>query len=122
MPSGGPVGSRLARTAFAGAVVVSLLVLFAPAGNVPGAVPGVDKLVHAGLFLSLAMTGRWAGLRSAVLGPALVVYAGGSELLQGLEAIGRTASTADWVADVVGVVGGLLLWVPMTRADRRVGA
>ena len=113
-----PVGrrDRLGRAAFAGAVVVSLVVLLAPAGDVPGAPPGVDKIVHTTLFLALAMTGRWAGLRPDVLGPALVVYAGASEVLQGLEAIGRAASVADWIADVVGVLAGLLLWARFGRA------
>jgi hypothetical protein len=104
--------------AFGTAVVVSLVVLFAPAGDVPGAPPGVDKLVHGGLFLALAMTGRWAGLRSAALAPALVAYAGGSEVLQGLDVIGRTASVADWIADVVGALAGLLLWARLGRAEQ----
>jgi membrane associated rhomboid family serine protease len=118
MPVGRLVGPRLARVAFGGAAVVSLVVLFAPAGDVPGAPPGVDKVVHGVLFLALAVTGRWAGLRPAVLGPVLVVYAGVSEVLQGLDAIGRTASVADWIADVVGVLGGLLLWARLARTDR----
>ena len=100
----------MGRPVFAGVVAVSLVVLFAPASDVPGAPPGVDKVVHATLFLALAATGRWAGLRAATLGPALVVYAAGSEVLQGLSAIGRTSSVADWLADVVGVVTGLALW------------
>jgi membrane associated rhomboid family serine protease len=114
-----PVGRRApwGRVAFATAVAVSLVVLFAPAGDVPGAPPGVDKLVHGALFLVLAMTGRWAGLRSAALGSALVVYAAGSEVLQGLEVIGRTASVADWIADVVGVLAGLLLHARLSRAE-----
>jgi hypothetical protein len=114
-----PVGRRAAwgRAAFASAVVVSLVVLFAPASDVPGAPPGVDKLVHGGLFLALAVTGRWAGMRTAALGPALVVYAGASEVLQGLAAIGRTTSVADWIADVVGALAGLLLWARLSRAE-----
>lgn len=115
MPDGRRV--RWGMPAFATVVVVSLVVLFAPAGNVPGALPGVDKLVHGGLFLMLALTGRWAGLRSVVLGPALVVYAGGSEVLQGLAVIGRTASVADWAADAAGVLAGLLLWARLSRAE-----
>jgi VanZ family protein len=110
MPAGSLTRVRLGRAAFAGVVVLSLVVLFAPARDVPGAPPGVDKLVHAGLFLALAATGRWAGLRPGVLLPALVAYAAGSEVLQGLPAVGRTTSVADWLADVVGVVAGLAPW------------
>ena len=118
MPAGRAAQVPLGRAVFAGLVVVSLVVLFAPAGDVPGAPPGVDKIVHALLFLALAASGRWAGLRPAILGPALVVYAGGSELLQGLEVIGRTASVADWVADLAGVLAGLSLWLLIARRRR----
>ena len=110
MPSGRPSPVPPGQPAFAGAVVVSLVVLFVPAGEVPGALPGVDTIVHIALFASLAATGRWAGLRAAVLGAALVAYGGISELLQGLAVIGRTTSVADWGADVVGVLLGLAVW------------
>ena len=62
------IHGALARGAFAVAVLVSLAVLFAPAGEVPDAPPGVDKVVHLVLFLALAVTGRWAGIRARVLG------------------------------------------------------
>ena len=119
MTIGRRVDSRAGRSAFAGVAVVSLVVLFAPAGDVPAAPPGVDKVVHAVLFLALAATGRWAGLRPGVLGPALVVYAAGSEVLQGLTAIGRTASVADWLADVAGLLAGLTLWELISARHRR---
>ena len=107
------------RPVFVAVVLVSLVVLFAPAGNVPSAAPGVDKVVHAVLFLALAATGRWAGLRAAVLLPALVAYAAGSEVLQGLSGIGRTSSVLDWAADVVGVLAGLGLWARRSGPARR---
>ena len=119
MPRGRPAQRRSGRAAFTAAVVASLVVLFAPAGDVPSAPPGVDKVVHGLLFLALAMTGRWAGLRSAALLPALVVYAGGSEVVQGLDVIGRTASVADWAADVAGVLVGLALWQLLVARKRR---
>ena len=119
MPAGSLAEVRLGRAVFAGVVVLSLVVLFAPARDVPGAPPGVDKLVHALLFLALAATGRWAGLRPAALGAALVVYAAGSEVLQGLAAIGRTTAVADWVADVVGVAAGLGVWARFAGRRRR---
>jgi VanZ family protein len=119
MPGPAHPRGRLGRAAFAGVLVVSLVVLFTPAGGVPSAPPGVDKLVHAVLFLALAATGRWAGLRPVVLLAALVAYAAGSEVLQGLSAIGRTASVLDWAADVVGVLVGLALWAGLARPARR---
>ena len=104
------VHGALSRGAFAVAVLVSLAVLFAPADDVPMAPPGVDKLVHLLLFAALAASGRWAGVRAGVLAGSLVVYAAVSEVVQGLSALQRSASVADWVADVVGVLAGLLAW------------
>ena len=104
----------LARGAFAVAVLVSLAVLFAPASDVPSAPPGVDKVVHLLLFAVLAATGRWAGVGWRVLGVLLVAYAGVSELLQSLDVLNRSTSVADWLADVVGMVLGLLGWQLLT--------
>jgi VanZ family protein len=119
MPVGRPAGVTPGRAAFAVVVVISLVVLFAPASDVPSAPPGVDKVVHAVLFLALAVTGRWAGLRAAVLLPALVAYAAGSEVVQGLSGLGRTASVFDWAADVAGLLGGLALWPRLAGPARR---
>jgi VanZ family protein len=100
----------LARGAFVLAVLVSLVVLFAPPSDVPSSAPGVDKLVHFSLFAVLAVSGRWAGARGAVLGGLLVLYAAGSELLQGTDLVNRDASVADLAADAAGVLTGLLVW------------
>jgi hypothetical protein len=119
MPSAFEAHSPLSRGAFAVVVLVSLAVLFAPADDVPFALPGVDKLVHAGLFAALALTGRWAGIGRPVLAALLVGYAAVSEVLQGMTPLNRTASVADWVADVAGLVLGLLLWEVVSRRRRR---
>jgi hypothetical protein len=103
----------LARAVFAVVVLVSLAVLFAPPSDVPYAPVGVDKLVHASLFAALAVTGRWAGVSRVVLVPVLVLYGAASEVIQGL--IGRDAAVGDWVADVVGVLLGLLAWHWLAR-------
>ncbi|TFV82710.1 VanZ family protein [Blastococcus sp. CT_GayMR16] len=102
------VHGPLSRGAFAVAVLVSLAVLFAPADDVPFAPAGVDKLVHGALFAALALTGRWSGIGRVVLVPVLVLYAAVSEVLQGM--IGRDATVGDWIADVVGVLIGILVW------------
>lgn len=109
------VHGALSRGAFAVAVLVSLGVLFAPADDVPSAPPGVDKLVHLLLFAALAASGRWAGLRPGVLAGLLVLYAAVSEVVQGLSPLNRSASVADLVADVAGVLAGLLLWAGLAR-------
>jgi hypothetical protein len=112
------VHGPLSRGAFAVAVLVSLAVLFAPAGDVPDAPPGVDKLVHAALFLTLAVTGRWAGMRAAVLGSLLVTYGAVSEVLQAVTPLDRSGSVTDLIADVAGVGLGLGAWVLGERSRR----
>jgi len=111
----------LARGAFAVAVLVSLAVLFAPPSDVPSSPAGVDKVVHFSLFAVLALTGRWAGIGRGVLAGLLVLYAAGSELLQGTPLVDRDASIGDFVADSAGVLVGLLLWrlVATRRARAR---
>jgi hypothetical protein len=100
----------LARGVFAVVVLVSLAVLFAPASDVPSAPAGVDKVVHLALFAALAASGRWAGVAVRPLAVLLLGYAAVSEVVQGLPALGRSMSLADWLADAVGVLVGLALW------------
>jgi hypothetical protein len=109
------VHGALSRGAFAVAVLVSLAVLFAPGSDVPTAPMGVDKIVHLALFAVLALTGRWAGLGARTLGMLLLGYAVVSELVQGLTPLARSASLADGLADVTGVVLGLLAWDLLAR-------
>jgi VanZ family protein len=118
MPAAFEVHGALSRGAFAVAVLVSLVVLFAPAGEVPSAPPGVDKLVHLAVFLALAVTGRWAGFRTTVLAGLLVAYAAVSEVIQALTPLERSGSVADWVADVVGLGLGLRAWALVGRLRR----
>ena len=104
------VHGALARGVFAVVGLVSLAVLFAPASDVPSAPVGVDKVVHLALFAALAAAGRWAGVRARALAVLLLGYAALSEVVQGLPALGRSTSPADWVADAAGVLLGLALW------------
>jgi VanZ family protein len=108
-----------ARGAFAVVVLISLVVLFAPGRDVPPSPYETDKLVHGGLFLALALTGSWAGVRRAVLAVLLLVYAAVSELIQTIPALQRDGSVLDWLADAVGVLLGLLLWGWLTRRRAR---
>jgi VanZ family protein len=120
MPAAFAVHGALSRGAFAVAVLVSLAVLFAPAGEVPSAPPGVDKLVHVLVFLALTVTGRWAGVRATVLALLLVAYAAVSEVVQALSPLERSGSLADWLADLLGVVLGLVAWLTGERLRERV--
>jgi hypothetical protein len=109
------VHGALSRGAFAGVVLLSLAVLFAPATDVPSAPLGVDKLVHAALFAALAFTGRWAGIGTGALAGLLAGYAVVSELIQGFTPLARSASVADGLADVTGIVIGLTAWAVFSR-------
>jgi hypothetical protein len=116
------VHGSLARGTFAVVVLLSLAVLFAPGPAVPATPWGLDEVVHAGLFAALAVSGRWAGVRRDVLATLLPLYAAVSELLQELPAFQRDASVGDLVADVTGVLLGLLAWGAATRRRPRAGA
>ena len=98
----------LRRLPFVLAVVLSLVVLFAPESQVPTGIEINDKVVHATLFLALAATGVVARLPVRALATALVLYAGVSEVLQALLPIDRDGSVGDAVADVLGVAIGLV--------------
>jgi VanZ family protein len=112
--TGTPV--RWRRALFGAVVLISLVVLFAPAPEVPAGPDGVDKIVHVGLFAALAASGRYAGVTARRLLPALVVYGALSELLQSVPVIARSTSLADWLADVAGLTAGYLGAVAAMRA------
>jgi VanZ family protein len=90
-------------------VALSLVVLFAPGPDVPSNVPISDKVVHAGLFVLLAVTGRWARLSVAGLAVGLAAYAAVSEVLQSVLPIHRDGDWRDTLADLAGIVLGLVL-------------
>lgn len=92
----------------------SLVVLFSPGSDTPS-VDVNDKLVHGTLFAALAVTGLLAGVPVVVLAPALVVYAGASEVLQAVLPIDRDGDWHDALADVVGTGVGLLATLPLLR-------
>jgi VanZ family protein len=52
-----------------------------------------------------------------LLAPVLVLYAAASEVIQGL--IGRDAAVGDLLADVVGLLLGLLAWQWIARRAAR---
>ncbi|SDO27408.1 VanZ like family protein [Klenkia soli] len=109
----------LARGAFVVTVLVSLAVLFAPPGDVPPTPYGIDEVVHGALFAALAFTARWAGVGRAVTAGLMVLYAAVSEALQATDLVQRDASLGDWLADVVGVLVGLVAWRLVERARPR---
>lgn len=78
-----------------------------------------DKLVHAGLFGTLGFLAACAWLTAGerrAMAFALLLVGVATELLQGLVP-GRGPSVADWIADALGVVLGMVgaLCMPVPR-------
>ncbi|SDG94185.1 VanZ like family protein [Lentzea fradiae] len=84
------------------AALLSVVVLFTPESGVPSSPPGTDKVVHTVLFALLAFTGLYAKIRHIL--PALVVYAGLSEVLQQvITPLHRSGDVVDALVDVLGI-------------------
>ena len=85
----------------------------------------LDKLVHAGMFgvltllLSSAFLKRGAPLHFLPWAIALsAAYGLGTEVLQGLEALGRRTDLNDMIANTVGAVGGAWFVASRRRKGR----
>lgn len=66
---------------------------------------GSDKLEHIAAFFTLALLTRlgWPTISRLITGSLLAIYGLGIEYLQSTDFVGRTASWADFVADLVGI-------------------
>jgi VanZ family protein len=106
---------RWATAAFAAAVAVSVVVLFAPHAPSEHAIPDLDKVVHAGTFAVLAATTRWRFGPRATLLVVVIAYGAFSEVVQWLALPGRDGDVRDFLADAV---GALLGWLALRRAAR----
>lgn len=105
-------------------VVVHLVVLYLPGEDVPAVgfeVPGLDKAIHVLAFgVPVLLAVLWA--RRAWPAVLLLVHAPVSEVLQVLQARGRTGDPGDVLADVAGVaLGAAAAWAILHR-DRRAPA
>lgn len=99
------------RLLLAGALVLNLVVLYAPdPGSPPGSGLGLDKLVHAGIFALLVLTGLRAGLAPGWFLPAVLAHAAISELVQATLLSARAGDLADAVADAAGTVLGYVAY------------
>lgn len=109
----GAHGLRFARVWFAiGVAIIAVTLYFAlKPGGAPGRFPNADKLYHAGaFFLNAAWFGGLFKRRAYPwLGAALVLFGIGIEVAQYVMPYGRTAEIGDVLADVAGIVLGLLL-------------
>ncbi len=92
-------------------------------------IPDFDKLLHfsayAGLafLLAAAFTMRQSmSLRRYVaIVVGLSLYGALDELIQAISGLGRQADVMDWLADVVGVICGLLAFAATAHIAKRVG-
>ncbi|MCW2572156.1 MAG: Conserved rane protein of unknown function [Frankiales bacterium] len=100
---------RRATVAFVAVVLLSVAVLFAPRAPSEHAIPNLDKVVHAGLFLLLAATTWWrfGAHRLGII--AVIVYGGLSEVIQSVALPNRDGDIRDFCADAAGAVLGWLL-------------
>ncbi|KQT93804.1 hypothetical protein ASG49_02185 [Marmoricola sp. Leaf446] len=108
----------LGRVLFGVLLVASLVSFLTPADDL--ADPGVDdKVMHALTFLALTLSGVLAGVRPPPLLAGLAAYAVGTEVLQHLLPLGRHGDALDALADLVGVLVGLLLATGARTLSRR---
>jgi VanZ family protein len=76
---------------------------------------GADKLVHGGLYSMLGLSLAWGWARTGFAGSTvllLIIGAGYGALDEWHQSFvpGRDANLGDWMADVVGVMLGLMLF------------
>lgn len=81
-----------------------------PGFATPPSLLGSDKVEHIAAFFTLAMLARlgWPSFGWLVSGTILAAYGLGIEYLQSLDFVGRTASWADFVADLIGITLGFV--------------
>lgn len=111
---------REARLATLAAAIIIAVIASIPGPAGAPSVFGWDKLDHVSAFAALTLLARagWPGARRWATGAALLAYGIGIELVQGSPLIDRTMSGFDLIADLVGIVLGLMLALWLGRAAR----
>jgi hypothetical protein len=105
-----PTGTTSRKVLLAGAVLLNLVVLYAPdPGAPPGSGLGLDKVVHAGIFALLVFTGLRAGLAPRWFLPVVLAHAVISEIIQAAVLPHRAGDPTDALADAVGIALGYVL-------------
>ncbi|MFQ6172776.1 VanZ family protein [Oryzobacter sp. R7] len=107
--------TRGTRVALAVAVLVQLVVLYAPAGAGAAPFPHSDKAAHVLVFLvPVALAVLVTGRPSLVAG-AFLAHAGLSEVVQGTLLPLRSGDPFDAAADALGVALGVLVATGILR-------
>ena len=89
-------------------MIANLVVLYWPRPVSDGGILYADKVVHVAIFAVVAVTGVRAEVPLAWLVGLLVVHAVSSEVAQHWLLVNRSGDPADVVADLVGVVVGVV--------------
>jgi hypothetical protein len=108
----------LARSVFAGLLLVSLVMFLLPGEDLSPNAPN-DKVTHLLTFTVLALSGRWATVPVLPLLVGLTAYAAATEVLQALLPINRHGDVWDLLADVAGVLLGLAVTWAVARSRSR---
>lgn len=106
---GARVATHGARVAFAVAVGVNLVAVYAPSAAGAGLFPHADKVAHLLVFAAVAATGVPAGVPIRWLAGLLVAHAVLSEIVQAVWLTQRSGDPGDVVADLVGIGLGLVV-------------
>lgn len=105
------------------AIVLIADIALQPGHATPPRLFGSDKIEHILAFMTLMFVARMGWPRQSVYLSGFVVLGYGIliEALQATQWIGRTASVADVLADLVGLLFGLFLYTILRRLSARHG-
>ena len=109
------VTPRATRLALVAAVLVQLVVLYAPSGPGVGPFPQSDKVVHVVVFLVPVTLAVLVTRRPRPVAALFLAHAVLSELVQGTVLPQRSGDPFDALADAVGVGLGVLLGIRLLR-------
>jgi len=103
------------RWAFAVAVAVQLVALYAPDAAGGPEINGLDKVVHASIFAAPAFAALMLRVRTRWVVGLLVAHAPLSELIQHWALSQREGDVFDVAADIAGLLFGGLAYVVWNR-------
>ena len=78
-------------------------------------VPGIDKWIHGVMYLILTLTLLWDSQQRSnlwwIAGVFSAIFGGFIEVLQELCFYPRTGDWMDWLADCIGVIIAIVVWL-----------
>jgi VanZ family protein len=115
----GPASRAALTVLLSVAVLVQLVVLYAPSAPSVSPFPNSDKAVHALVFLAPVTVALLAGYRHRVVVAVFAAHAVLSEVVQHTLLPGRSGDPLDVLADLTGVALGYVVWRLVVRAAGR---